>query len=103
MILLAGVLLGVQLTLFQPRGADYAHHIIDCPAPGFENLAASLHIHTKFRTYVLERLHFWILTITGYTPQTLLYERNKLEEFDPMWDSPHRLRKKGKDSREIIP
>ena len=70
-------------------------------------MTLATHIHTKFRTYVLERLHFWILTITGYTPQTivcaLLYERNKLEDFDPMWDSPHRLRKKGKDSREIIP
>lgn len=66
-------------------------------------MTLATHSHTKFRTYVLERLHFWILTITGYTPQTLLYERNKLEDFDPMWDSPHRLRKKGKDSREIIP
>ena len=37
----AGWALGVQLTLFQPRGADYAHHITDYP-PGFENLTASL-------------------------------------------------------------
>ena len=33
--------LGVQLTLFRPVGADYAHHINPCP-PGFENLTASL-------------------------------------------------------------
>ena len=33
---LAGGLLGVQLTLFLPRGADYARRITDCP-PGFEN------------------------------------------------------------------
>ena len=36
--------LGVHLTLFQPRGADYAHHITDYP-PGFENLTASLYDH----------------------------------------------------------
>ena len=29
------------VTLFQPRGTDYAHHITDCP-PGFETLTASL-------------------------------------------------------------
>ena len=29
------------LVLFQPWGADYAHHIIACQ-PGFENLTASL-------------------------------------------------------------
>ena len=29
------------VTLFQPRGTDYAHHITDCP-PGYENLTASL-------------------------------------------------------------
>ena len=34
--------LGVQLTRFQPEGADYAHHITACP-PGFENLMASLY------------------------------------------------------------
>ena len=33
--------LGVRLTLFQPRGTDYAHHITDCPH-GFENIKASL-------------------------------------------------------------
>ena len=38
--------LGVQLTLFQPRGADYAHHITDCPT-GFENLKASLYVLDK--------------------------------------------------------
>jgi hypothetical protein len=38
--------LGAQLTLFQPWGADYAHHITDCP-PGFENLAASLSLSKK--------------------------------------------------------
>ena len=36
--------LRVHLTLFQPSGADYAHHITDCP-PGFENLTASLYDH----------------------------------------------------------
>ena len=30
-----------QLTLLQPGGPDYAHHITACP-PGFENLVASL-------------------------------------------------------------
>ena len=38
---LAVMNLGVQLTLFRPVGADYAHHINPCP-PGFENLTASL-------------------------------------------------------------
>ena len=33
--------LGVQLTLLQPGGADYAHHITASP-PGFENPAAAL-------------------------------------------------------------
>ena len=33
--------MGVQLTLLQPGGADYAHHITASP-PGFENPAASL-------------------------------------------------------------
>ena len=33
--------LGVQLTLLQPGGVDYAHHITDSP-PGFEKPAASL-------------------------------------------------------------
>ena len=33
--------LGVQLTLYQPRGADYAHYITTCP-PRFENITASL-------------------------------------------------------------
>ena len=33
--------LGAQLTLFQPEGADYAHHITAYP-PEFENLPASL-------------------------------------------------------------
>ena len=33
---------GSSITLFQPRGgADYTHHITDCP-PGFENLTALL-------------------------------------------------------------
>ena len=33
--------MGAQLTLFQPGGADYAHHIIDS-TPGFENLTTAL-------------------------------------------------------------
>ena len=33
--------LGLQLTQFQPGGADYAYHITACP-PRFENLRASL-------------------------------------------------------------
>ena len=33
--------LGFQLTVFQPRGVDYAHHITACP-PGFENLTTYL-------------------------------------------------------------
>ena len=33
--------LGVQLTLFQPEGADYAHQITDS-TPGFENLTTAL-------------------------------------------------------------
>ena len=36
-----GLNLGVQLTLLQPRGADYAHHITASPL-GFENPAAAL-------------------------------------------------------------
>ena len=35
--------LRVQLTLFQPGGADYAHHITACPL-GFENLTTSLNL-----------------------------------------------------------
>jgi hypothetical protein len=37
--------LGVQLTLLQPGGADYAHHITASP-PGFENPAAALQFMT---------------------------------------------------------
>ena len=37
--------MGVQLTLLQPGGADYAHHITASPT-GFENPAASLIIVT---------------------------------------------------------
>ena len=33
---------GVLLTLFQPEGADYAHHTT-ASTPGFENLMTSLH------------------------------------------------------------
>ena len=33
----------VQLTLFQPGGADYAHHITAC-TPGFENISTPLHV-----------------------------------------------------------
>ena len=47
--------LGAQLTLFQPWGADYAHHITDCP-PGFENLAASLHFPRRFYIGELTRV-----------------------------------------------
>ena len=36
-----GWALGVQLTLLQPGGADYSHHITACP-PGFEHPAAAL-------------------------------------------------------------
>ena len=43
--------LGVQLTLLQPGGADYAHHITASP-PGFENPVASLQNITAFETYV---------------------------------------------------
>jgi len=32
---------GSSVNPIPTRGADYAHHITDCP-PGFENLAASL-------------------------------------------------------------
>ena len=35
------------VTLFHPRGADYAHHITDCP-PGFETLTASLKPKLKY-------------------------------------------------------
>ena len=42
--------LGVQLTLFQPGGADYAHHITTCP-PEFENLTASLILNNESWTY----------------------------------------------------
>ena len=40
--------LGLQLTLFQPGGTNYAHHTTASPL-GFENLAASLEkeIHTR--------------------------------------------------------
>ena len=34
--------LGYQLTLFGPRGADYARHITNCPPPIFLDDAASL-------------------------------------------------------------
>jgi hypothetical protein len=33
--------MGVLFTLFQPEGADYAHHIT-ASTPGFENLTTSL-------------------------------------------------------------
>ena len=42
--------LGVQLTLFQPGGADYAHHITACP-PGFEILAASMSLVQILEAY----------------------------------------------------
>ena len=73
-LLLAGVLgllqhpqnLGVLLILFQPEGADYAHHIT-ASTPGFENLTTALSmmqshlflignltgIHLGLRTYVI--------------------------------------------------
>ena len=52
-----------QLTLFQPEGAEYAHHIT-VSTPGFENLTTSLHkVHsekvTKFceiSTFLLTRV-----------------------------------------------
>ena len=39
--------LGYQLTLFGPRGADYAHHITTCP-PIFSDYAASLTMNGIF-------------------------------------------------------
>ena len=41
MPLVGGQNLGVQFTLLQPGGADYAYQSTACP-PGFENLAVSL-------------------------------------------------------------
>jgi hypothetical protein len=41
-----GQVLGYQLTLFGPRGADYAHHITAGPSPIFLDDAASLGSHT---------------------------------------------------------
>ena len=38
--------MGVLLTLFQPDGADYAHHIT-ARTPGFENLTTSLYSFPK--------------------------------------------------------
>ena len=63
---LAGVLgvlqhprnLGVLFTLFQPEGADYAHHIT-ASTPGLENLKTSLHSDPNFAT----------LTITAFCSQ----------------------------------
>ena len=55
-MLLVGVLvgnLGVQLTLVQQRGADYAHHFTDCP-PGFENLTASAVCIARFGIIISE-------------------------------------------------
>ena len=59
----------------------------------------------SFRGYCgLQTLFAWDLDNT-YTYQFYVhYFMNKPNDFAPMWDSsPHRLRKKGKDSREIIP
>jgi hypothetical protein len=47
--------LGVQLTLFQPEGTDYAHHITACP-PGFENLTA--YLSSEFKNHDLIWLEF---------------------------------------------
>ena len=43
---------GVNLTLFQPGGADYAHHITACP-PRFENLTTSLYFAGKHQSLKL--------------------------------------------------
>ena len=48
--------LGYQLTLFGPRGADYARHITTCP-PIFSDVAASLRSDGNSRTF------YWIWTL----------------------------------------
>ena len=42
--------LEVLLTLFQPEGADYVHHIT-ASTPGFENLTTSLHQTQKYKCF----------------------------------------------------
>ena len=43
--------MGVLLTLFQPEGADYAHHIT-ASTPGFENLKTAL-MHVLFQSQTI--------------------------------------------------
>jgi hypothetical protein len=50
--------LGVLLTLFQPEGANYAHHITDS-TPGFENLKTAL-ILMYLKAYIFENMEMYI-------------------------------------------
>ena len=46
-------ILADQLTLSQPRGADYAHQIMLAPGPGFSDLSTALnmYLHLKVRQF----------------------------------------------------
>ena len=43
--------LGVLLTLFQPEGADYAHHIT-ASTPGFGNLTTALQLEFELEKII---------------------------------------------------
>ena len=59
--------LGVLLTLFQPEGADYAHHI-SASTPGFENLK------TSFTHLTIICISFRIYTIVVVQKNPFSYE-----------------------------
>ena len=53
----ASVFLADQLTLSQPGGEHYVHHITTCPPSGFSNLATALLIEYVHSNFVL---HAWV-------------------------------------------
>ena len=55
-----------QLTLSQPRGADYAHHITMCPPPRFSYLPTALLLVPHARAALLDSLEIFGLPSTYY-------------------------------------
>ena len=68
-----GLNLGVQLTVFQLWGADYAHHITAYP-PGFKNLMASLRCNSTISVRK-------ILMLVSSTAVKIIHESYK-NQFD---------------------
>ena len=64
--------LGVQLTLFQPEGTEYAHHITACP-PGFENLTASLIVGLMhlIQYHYISNCSRFVLSLQRLLPETV--------------------------------